>query len=37
MHEDLLLLGVNWNKDLDGDEMEPLDLLEEFELEMGDE
>ena len=36
MHEDLLLIGVNWNLELDGDEMEPLDLLEEFEQEMGD-
>lgn len=36
MHEDLLLIGVNWNQELDGDEMEPLDLLEEFEQEMGD-
>ncbi|ACE85945.1 DUF2750 domain-containing protein [Cellvibrio japonicus] len=36
MHEDLLLVGVNWNQELDGDEMEPIDLLEEFETEMGD-
>lgn len=35
MHEDLLLLGINWNQALDGEEMEPLDLLEEFELELG--
>ena len=27
MHEDELLVGVNWNKDLVGLEMEPLDLL----------
>lgn len=31
MHEDVLLVGVNWNSELDGDEIEPLDLLEEFE------
>lgn len=31
MHEDVLLVGVNWNTDMEGDEMEPLDLLEEFE------
>jgi hypothetical protein len=34
MHEDLLLVGVNWNKELEGEEMEPLDLLEEFEQEL---
>lgn len=31
MHEDLLLVGPNWDEDLQGDEMEPLDLLEDFE------
>ena len=31
MHDDLLLVGVNWNIDMEGDEMEPLDLLAEFE------
>jgi hypothetical protein len=31
MHEDLLLVGVNWNADMEGDEIEPLDLLEDFE------
>jgi len=36
MHEDLLLVGVNWDENLEGDEMEPIDLLEEFEWEMGD-
>lgn len=35
MHEDVLLVGVNWNEELDGEELEPLDLLEEFEQEMG--
>lgn len=31
MHEDVLLVGVNWNAGMEGDEMEPLDLLEEFD------
>jgi Protein of unknown function (DUF2750) len=31
MHEDVLLVGPNWNSDLDGDEIEPLDLLEDFD------
>lgn len=31
MHEDVLLVGPNWNEDLEGDEIEPLDLLEDFE------
>lgn len=30
MHEDITLVGVNWNADLEGDEVEPLDLLEDF-------
>ncbi len=30
LHEDLTLIGPNWNADLEGDELEPLDLLEEF-------
>jgi hypothetical protein len=34
MHEDVLLVGVNWNEELEGEEMEPLDLLEEFEQEL---
>jgi hypothetical protein len=34
MHEDVLLVGVNWNIELEGEEMEPLDLLEEFEQEL---
>lgn len=36
MHEDVLLVGVNWNDELEGGEMEPLDLLEEFEQELQD-
>lgn len=34
MHSDVLMTGVNWNEDLEGQEMEPLDLLEEFEAEL---
>ena len=36
MHDDVLLVGVNWNDELEGEEMEPLDLLEEFEQELQD-
>lgn len=36
MHEDVLLIGINWNEELEGEEVEPLDLLEEFEMEMGE-
>ncbi|VUD59043.1 hypothetical protein TDB9533_02576 [Thalassocella blandensis] len=31
MHEDVLLIGVNWNSDLEGEEIEPLDLLEDID------
>ncbi|MBT4929139.1 MAG: DUF2750 domain-containing protein [Cellvibrionales bacterium] len=34
MHEDVYRAGVNWNEDLEGQELEPLDLLEEFESEL---
>lgn len=34
MHSDVLMVGINWNGDLEGQEMEPLDLLEEFEAEL---
>ena len=34
MNSDVLLVGVNWNIDLEGAEIEPLDLLEEFEAEL---
>ena len=34
MHQDELLIGVNWNQDLEGEELEPLDLLAEFEQEL---
>ena len=35
MHEDVFLVGVNWNEELEGAEVEPLDLLAEFENELG--
>jgi hypothetical protein len=28
------MAGINWNEELEGQEMEPLDLLEEFESEL---
>ena len=31
MHEDVLMVGVNWNAEMEGLEMEPLDLLEEMD------
>lgn len=31
MHDDTLLVGINWTESMEGDEVEPLDLLEEFE------
>ncbi|WP_111642694.1 DUF2750 domain-containing protein [Marinimicrobium alkaliphilum] len=34
MHDDGLLIGVNWNDELEGEEIEPLDLLHEFEQEL---
>lgn len=34
MHEDVLLVGVNWTAELEGDEWEPMDLLDEFEQEL---
>ena len=34
MHQDVVRVGVNWNADLEGLEMEPLDLLQEFESEL---
>lgn len=34
MHADVLMVGVNWTVDLEGQEFEPLDLLEEFESEL---
>jgi len=34
MHQDVIRAGINWNQDLEGQEVEPLDLLEEFEAEL---
>ena len=35
MHDDVFLVGVNWDEELDGIEIEPLDLIEEFDSEAG--
>lgn len=34
MHNDVLRVGVNWTTELEGEELEPLDLLEEFQSEL---
>ncbi|MCV6620358.1 MAG: DUF2750 domain-containing protein [Cellvibrionaceae bacterium] len=34
MHEDVYLVGINWDSEMEGMEIEPLDLLEEFENEI---
>ncbi len=34
MHEDVLLVGVNWDADMEGIEIEPLDLLSDIESEL---
>ncbi|GAA5524238.1 hypothetical protein Maes01_00792 [Microbulbifer aestuariivivens] len=34
MHDDVILVGINWNAELEGVEMEPLDLLEQLEREL---
>lgn len=31
MHKDIILVGINWNADLEGDELEPLDLLDDID------
>jgi len=31
MHEDVTLVGINWNAELEGPEIEPLDLLEDMD------
>ena len=31
MHEDVLMVGPNWNAELEGEELEPLDMLEDFD------
>ena len=35
MHEDVILIGINWDSEMEGSEVEPLDLLEDIEAEMG--
>ncbi len=34
LHADVILVGINWSENLEGLEMEPLDLAEEFDHEM---
>jgi len=34
MHEDVFLVGVNWDIDMEGVESEPLDLLDDLEREL---
>ncbi len=36
MHEDVVLVGINWDEELEGVEIEPLDLLEEFDGELAE-
>lgn len=31
MHEDVILVGVNWNANFEGDDHEPLDVLQDFD------
>lgn len=31
MHEDVLLVGIDWDEDMEGEEVEPLDLLEDID------
>jgi len=31
MHEDVVMIGIDWDEDMEGDEVEPLDLLEDFD------
>lgn len=31
MHTDVLFVGINWDEELEGEEVEPLDLLEDFD------
>lgn len=31
LHQDVLMVGANWNAELEGYELEPLDLLEDIE------
>ena len=32
MHKDVYLVGVNWDAEMDGEEVEPLDLLSDFDM-----
>ena len=34
MHKDVLLVGINWNREMTGTEVEPLDLLQDIEGEL---
>jgi hypothetical protein len=36
MHDDVILAGINWDAELEGTEIEPLDLLQEFDQELAD-
>lgn len=36
MHQDVFLVGVNWDAELEGREEEPLDVLAEFDEELSD-
>ena len=31
MHDDVYLVGINWDEDMAGEEVEPLDLLADFD------
>lgn len=31
MHEDVVMVGIDWDENLDGEEVEPLDLLEDID------
>ena len=34
MHDDVFLVGINWTEDLEGTEIEPLDLISDIESEL---
>lgn len=36
MHKDVLLVGINWNAQLEGEEYEPLDILHDFDQALSD-
>lgn len=31
MHEDVMMVGIDWDENLEGEEVEPLDLLEDID------